>query len=48
MAEFAEQAEVVEISVAGEGVGQVVGAVHSGEQFTAARAEEDEAAWPLP
>ena len=48
MAKCAEQVEIVEISVAGEAVGQVIARVDGGEQFAAARAEEDEAAWPLP
>ena len=42
MAECAEQIDIVEISVAGEAVGQVVAGVDGGEQFAAARAEEDE------
>jgi len=48
VAKCAEQVEIVEISVAGEAVGQVIARVDGGEQFAAARAEEDEAAWPLP
>ena len=43
VAECAEQVDIVEISVAGEAVGEVVAGVHGGEQFAAARAEEDEA-----